>query len=262
MPSLFWNEVFKQSEEPIYKLSHPSGVICVLPSCCSQQPLLVVFYFGGAHLAATFSISPQNCTHLISHVTLLTVCRSSKQQHFYVAHEHFRTSAGHCWESCIWTTGPWVFQRAQLIQRTHFLLKSALKRETGEREQDSPLPRWHVNCQPKLTQNGAELIIFLTQSPDGFPLLGPRDSPSSSPQSWAHIQPGFPSPTEIFAWSWLLLFQLRLHSLCSQQHTSHFQVLFSSTWNWLSIKTQIKPSSHFHTAFPSRQPMLPPSKAF
>lgn len=72
-----------------------------LPSCSSEQPLLVVFYFGGARLAATFSISPQNCSHLISHVNLLTVCRSSKQQHFCVAHEHFRTSVGHCWGSCI-----------------------------------------------------------------------------------------------------------------------------------------------------------------
>lgn len=77
-----------------------------LPSCSSEQPLLVVFYFGGARLGATFSISPQNCSHLISHVNLLTVCRSSKQQHFCVAHEHFRTSVGHCWGSCIWTTGP------------------------------------------------------------------------------------------------------------------------------------------------------------
>lgn len=77
-----------------------------LPSCSSKQPLLVVFYFGGAHLAATFCISPQNCTHLISQVSLLTVCRSSKQQHFCVVHEHFRTSAGHCWGSCIRTTGP------------------------------------------------------------------------------------------------------------------------------------------------------------
>lgn len=78
-----------------------------LPSCSSEQPLLVVFYFGGAHLAATFSIiSAQNCTHLISRVNLLPVCRSSKQQHFCVVHEHFRTSVGHCWESCIWTTGP------------------------------------------------------------------------------------------------------------------------------------------------------------
>lgn len=62
-----------------------------LPSCSSKQPLLVVFYFCGAHLAATFSISPQNYTHLISHVNLLTVCRSSKQQHLYIVHEHFIT---------------------------------------------------------------------------------------------------------------------------------------------------------------------------
>lgn len=62
-----------------------------LPSCSSKQPLLVVFYFCGAHLAAAISISPQNYTHLISHVNLLTVCRSSKQQRFYIVHEHFIT---------------------------------------------------------------------------------------------------------------------------------------------------------------------------
>lgn len=43
-----------------------------LPSCSSKQPLLDVFYFCGAHLAAAISISPQNYTHLISHVNLLT----------------------------------------------------------------------------------------------------------------------------------------------------------------------------------------------
>lgn len=77
-----------------------------LPSCSSKQPLLVVLYFGGAHLAATFGISPQNCPRLIPHVNLLAVCRSSKQQHFCAAQKHFRTSAGHCGESCIPTTGP------------------------------------------------------------------------------------------------------------------------------------------------------------
>lgn len=69
-----------------------------LPGCSSKQPLLVVLYFGGAHLAATFGISPQNCPHLIPHVNLLAVCRSSKQQHFCAAQKHFRTSAGHCGE--------------------------------------------------------------------------------------------------------------------------------------------------------------------
>lgn len=112
-----------------------------LPSCSSKQPLLVVLYFGGAHLAATFGVSPQNCTHLIPHVNLLAVCRSSKQQHFCAAQKHFRTSAGHCGESCIPTTGPSAFHRVQLTQRTRFSLKSALKREAGEKEQDPPLPK-------------------------------------------------------------------------------------------------------------------------
>lgn len=60
-----------------------------LPSCSGKHPLLGLFYFHGAHLAAAFSISPQNYTHLISHVNLLTVCRGSEQQHSYVFHEHF-----------------------------------------------------------------------------------------------------------------------------------------------------------------------------
>lgn len=39
-----------------------------------------------------------------------------------------------------------------------------------------------------------------------------------------------------------------------------FKSYFTSTWNWLSIKTQLKPRSCFYTAFPSRQPTLPSSK--
>jgi len=89
--SVKWRQVFHNQRSQftshhIFQLS-----FMPLPSCSSKHPLLVLFYFHGAHLAAAFSISPQNYTHLISHVNLLPVCRGSKQQHSYVFHKHFKT---------------------------------------------------------------------------------------------------------------------------------------------------------------------------
>lgn len=154
-----------------------------------------MFYLCGAHLAATFSISPQNYTHFISHGNLLTVCRSSKQQHFHIAHEHFITHL-------LGTDGKVAsepltpqFQQVQLIQRIHFLLKSALRRGIGEKDQDSHCQNApHVNCQPKLIQNQTELILFLIQPSDGFPPLGHKTAPVPHHSTGPGSSSGFQLP--------------------------------------------------------------------
>lgn len=111
-----------------------------LPSCSSEQPLLVVFY-----LAATFDVSAPNCICLISPVNLLPACRSSKQQHFCAVCEHFRNIS--------WALLGELHLSPSSLPESSAHTKNSLfveicpkERDTGGKGRDAPLPKC-LSCE-------------------------------------------------------------------------------------------------------------------
>lgn len=85
-----WREVFKQSEEPIYKSSYPSVVIYAPPQLLQQTALVGCVLFLWCSFSSRNQYLPTKL-HSFNFPCESVDCRSSKQQHFYIVHEHFIT---------------------------------------------------------------------------------------------------------------------------------------------------------------------------